>query len=116
MKRKKIFPLILIATLSILGCEENGTNGNGDDGPAANEVWMQNIAFVPETLTVAAGTTVTWINKDDVLHNVTAEGFTSSNNFGEGETYSYTFDQAGTFDYECTLHPGMEGTIVVAAP
>ncbi|MFO7935946.1 MAG: cupredoxin domain-containing protein [Bacteroidales bacterium] len=115
MKQNRILILILITTLLIMGCEENGTNGN-DDGPAANEVWMQNIAFVPETLTVAAGTTVSWINKDDVLHNVTAEGFTSSTNLGEGETYSYTFDQAGTFDYECTLHPGMEGTIVVAAP
>jgi plastocyanin len=101
----------LVVLLLAAGCEENGTNGN--DVPADNEVWMQNMAFVPGTRTVSVGTTVVWINKDNVLHNVTSTQFTSSGNLALGATHSVTFDEAGNYEYNCTLHPGMEGIIRV---
>jgi len=103
--------VILIVPLLMAGCEEND-NGNGDE-PANNEVWMENLAFVPATRTVTVGTTVVWVNRDNVLHNVTSSEFSSSGNMARGATHSVTFDEAGSYDYVCTLHPGMDGTIVV---
>ena len=76
---------------------------------------MQNIAFVPETRTVKVATTVVWINKNNVPHNVISTEFQSSGNLAQGATHSVTFNEQGAFDYVCPLHPGMEGIIVVAA-
>ena len=105
--------IFVIIPLSFSACEENGANGNGLDDPAHYEVFMQNLSFVPETRTVTVGTTVVWINKDDVLHNVTSTEFQSSQNLARGANHSVTFNEVGSYDYECTLHPGMTGTIVV---
>ncbi len=80
---------------------------------------MKNIAFNPGSLTVKKGTTVTWTNDDSVNHDVTKVGgpgpdFKSgSGNLASGDTYKVTFDTAGTITYRCTIHPGMNGTIVV---
>jgi plastocyanin len=60
---------------------------------------------------VPAGTEVTWTWDGDNRHNVTGEPF-SSDTQSEG-TFSHTFDDAGTYTYRCTLHPGMEGAVVV---
>ena len=60
------------------------------------------------------GTTVKWVNKDDVDHTVTSsDGFFDSGNISAGEIYEYTLDSTGTFDYVCTLHSGMTGTVIV---
>lgn len=77
-----------------------------------NSVLMINNTFSPKVFTVAAGTTVMWVNEDSVAHNVESDVF-SSGILNEGDTFEHTFDTAGTFEYECTLHPGMTGTIVV---
>jgi plastocyanin len=77
-------------------------------------VTVQNMAFNPATLTIPKGTTVTWTNSDPVAHTVTASGGAfNSGHLNPGQTFSHTFDQAGTFDYQCTYHPYMKGTIVV---
>lgn len=76
---------------------------------------MENVEFVPSSLTVSTGTTVTWINKDNVEHTVTRQGMFDSGLVGPGETYTFTFNTEGTYDYVCTIHFGMEGTIVVEA-
>jgi plastocyanin len=76
---------------------------------------MKNIQFVPKSVTAKVGQTVKWTNNDSVDHNVTAtsgETF-KSKTFGQGGTYSYKLDKAGTIKYVCTIHPGMDGTIVV---
>jgi plastocyanin len=78
-------------------------------------VSMKNIQFVPKSVTAKVGQTVKWTNDDSVDHNVTAtsgETF-KSKTFGQGATYVYKLDKAGTIKYVCTIHPGMEGTIVV---
>jgi plastocyanin len=93
--------------------EEPAGGGGGDGGGA--EVSMEGIAFEPAELTVAVGDTVTWTNNDSVPHDVTADSFSSGEPGGMsgGVTFEHTFGEAGTFDYVCTVHPGMEGSVVV---
>ncbi len=82
--------------------------------PAAVSVHIRNFAFDPATISVRRGTTVTWTNFDTAGHTVTGEsGGPSSGIIGNGQTYSYTFNTAGTFPYFCSPHPGMRGTVTV---
>jgi plastocyanin len=85
--------------------------------PAAasgNQVTIDGFAFAPATLTVSAGTTVTWINRDEEPHTVAAsDGSFHSPGMGTGASFTHTFSTAGTFDYLCSIHPMMHGTVVV---
>lgn len=86
----------------------------GGNVPAT--VHIRNFAFVPATLTVAAGTTVRFVNDDAEAHTVTAAGGTfNSEGIDGGASWSYRFATAGRFDYFCALHPYMRGAVVVAA-
>jgi plastocyanin len=87
-------------------------------GPAApvagNAVSIDNFAFAPTTLTVPAGSTVTWTNKDEEPHTVVAnDGSFHSPGMGSQATFSYTFAKPGKFDYVCSIHPYMHATVVV---
>ncbi len=100
---------------------EQPAGGGGDDGGGGGgggggaEVSEEGIAFEPAEVTVSVGDTVTWTNNDSVGHDVTADSFSSGEPGGmaPGDTFEHTFEEAGTFDYVCTVHPGMEGTVVV---
>lgn len=82
--------------------------------PNGNQVSIDNFAFAPATLTVKAGSTVTWTNRDEEPHTVAAgDGSFHSPGMGTGATYLRTFPTAGTFDYVCSIHPMMHGTVVV---
>ena len=83
--------------------------------PAGPQVGIMNYKFDPETLTVPAGTTVTWVNHDEVPHTVASSDkrFTSSGALDTGDKYSYTFTTPGTYTYFCTLHPFMTAKVVV---
>jgi plastocyanin len=71
-------------------------------------------AFKPGTLTVRVGATVSWTNRDDAPHTVTAtSGSFGSRQLGKGGVYARRFDRAGTFAYLCALHPQMKGRVVV---
>jgi amicyanin len=84
------------------------------DAPAA--VNIDNFTFNPQQLTVKAGTTVTWTNRDDIPHTVAAvKREFKSKALDTGDAYSFTFTTPGTFAYFCSLHPHMTGTIVVEA-
>jgi plastocyanin len=76
---------------------------------------MKGIQFAPRSLTVKAGQTVVWTNRDSVDHNVTATRGASfkSSNFGAGGTYRYRPSSAGTIAYVCTIHPNMTATLTV---
>jgi plastocyanin len=89
--------------------------GGGGGGGGGTEVSMEGIQFNPAEVTVSAGDTVTWVNNDSVDHDVTADSFSSGEPGGmaSGDTFEHTFDEAGTFEYVCTVHPGMDGTVVV---
>jgi plastocyanin len=78
------------------------------------EVKIDNFVFSPERLTVKAGTTVTWINHDDIPHTVAAKDRAfKSKVMDSDESFSFTFSTPGEYSYFCSLHPHMTGTIVV---
>jgi plastocyanin len=95
------------------GPAEEGGGGGGGGGGA--EVSMEGIAFEPAEVSVGVGDTVTWTNNDSVGHDVTADSFSSGDPgaMAGGDTFEHTFEEAGTFEYVCTVHPGMEGTVTV---
>jgi plastocyanin len=80
-----------------------------------NEIGIDNFRFGPATLTVKSGTTVTWINADDVPHLiVSVEGkFKPSPLLDTNQRFSATLATRGTYRYFCSLHPQMQGTIIV---
>jgi LPXTG-motif cell wall-anchored protein len=83
---------------------------------ASTTVTIEGFAFSPKSITVDVGDTVTWRNNDDVAHSATAEdGSFDTGTFGNGRSRSETFDTAGTFQYICTPHPFMKGTVEVNA-
>jgi len=84
----------------------------GAQGTAA--VTIANFAFSPASLTVDTGTTVTWTNQDSAPHTATGDTF-DTGELAQGASGSATFDTEGTFDYICTIHPDMMGSIVVQA-
>jgi plastocyanin len=102
----------------------HGDAGMGHDQPAAatqpvaakDEIVIDNFAFSPAQLTVPRGTRLTWINRDDDPHTVTSaadpKAFKSPA-LDTGESFAVTFDKPGTYHYFCSIHPHMEGTIVV---
>jgi plastocyanin len=76
-------------------------------------VEIANFTFVG-TATVSVGGTVTWTNTDDLEHDITAKtGAFNSEYLTKGKTYSRRFDSAGTFEYFCSIHPFMTGTVTV---
>lgn len=80
----------------------------------AATVRIANLAFDPTTLTVPAGSTVTWSNDDVTPHTVTsADGLFDSGIFDPGASFSWTFTEPGSFAYGCLLHPTMQGSVVV---
>ena len=82
--------------------------------PAAVEI--SNDAFHPAKLTIAAGQSVTFTNRDDDAHTVTSsDGVFDSKGIDTGQTWRYTFNRPGTYAYFCELHPFMKATIVVKA-
>jgi len=82
--------------------------------PAPPEVKIDNFSFGPATITVAAGSTVTWGNRDDIPHTVVSSDLAfKSKALDTDEKFSYTFSKAGTYSYYCSLHPKMIGQIVV---
>lgn len=87
------------------------------DSPAEVKVSIVNMGFSPATLTVAAGTQVTWVNRDPDAHSVESndKGFTSSPMLNTGDKYSYTFTTPGTYAYHCAVHAAMTGKVVVTA-
>jgi amicyanin len=83
--------------------------------PQAAHVTIGNFTFGPAALTVKAGTTVTWLNGDDIPHTVVAadkQAFRSKV-LDSGEAFSFTFTQPGTYPYFCSIHPHMTGKVVV---
>ena len=77
-------------------------------------ITIDNFTFTPKELTVAVGTTVKWVNHDDIPHTVVEKKTTfRSKALDTDDSYSFTFTSAGTFDYFCGLHPHMVGQVIV---
>jgi plastocyanin len=108
--------LIALAGLLVLALGACSTSDAATDAPAAGAggptVTIQDLAYTPATLTVGVGATVTWVWRDGAIaHDVKGDGFRSKV-MAEG-TFSHRFDQPGTYEYVCTLHPNMTATIEV---
>ena len=124
-KPTAIFAAALVAVTGALALADTSGSGTAPS-PAASAaatatVTIENFAFSPKKLTIAPGTAVTFINKDQIEHSATADKDKSGNvAFDSGElsqnkTYKFTFKKAGTYTYGCTYHPMMHGKIVVSA-
>lgn len=108
--RRTLAPAVLLALIGVVACSSDST------GPVdENEISMRDNSFSPQTRQAAVGTTVRWINRGAVQHNTTSDptGLWASDNLNPGESFQRVFNQVGTFAYECTLHQGMIGTVVV---
>jgi plastocyanin len=78
------------------------------------EIGIDNFAFTPPEITIAPGTTVRWVNHDDIPHQVAeAGGAFKSKPLDTDESFSTSFEKPGEVDYFCTLHPHMTGKIIV---
>jgi amicyanin len=96
---------LIVAALLTSGCPAFAADA---------EVTIDNFTFSPQTLTIKAGTKVTWTNRDDIPHTVaSATKAFKSPALDTDDTYSFTFTTAGSYEYFCSLHPHMTGTVVV---
>jgi plastocyanin len=120
MPRRVCFALIFgaIGTTALLsvGLPSRGAAGGAvvDAAAKATTVTIDNFAFAPPALTIAAGTTVTWKNEDGEVHRVKDDhnGFSSAA-LDTDDSYSHTFTTPGIYHYFCSIHPYMVGEIVV---
>jgi len=89
--------------------------GRAQNAGPPTAVSIDNFTFAPPTLTVKAGTTVTWTNRDDIPHGIASANntFAKSKALDTDDSYSFTFTTPGTYKYFCYIHPHMTGTIVV---
>lgn len=117
MKQGKIFILLICCMLLLFGCGKSSSGyGSGTSQPPANEstVTISGMAFTSASITVKAGTTVTWTNTDNMQHTVTADdGSWTSGTLNYGDKFAYTFSYAGAVNYHCKFHSGMTGTVTV---
>jgi plastocyanin len=116
MKRTDLAIRIFLVFVLGLGLAAIGRAGPGAKPatPAKPEVTIDNFSFSPQILTVPAGTTVIWTNRDDVPHTVVSEdGKFRSHALDTDDKFSYTFTQPGTYSYYCSVHPRMTAKVVV---
>lgn len=127
--RRRLAPIVLlVVSAALLPALGGALPAAGADAPgapslaagpavkpgAAVEVRIDNFSFAPAALEVAAGTTVTWVNRDDIPHTVvSSESVFKSKALDTDATFSYVFAKTGTYSYFCSLHPKMTGTVVV---
>jgi plastocyanin len=84
------------------------------DTPDPAQIVVKDFMFVPTSLRVKAGSTVTWANRDDEPHTVTSDtGLFRSGAMDTNDSFSFKFDKPGTYHFTCSIHPHMVGTIVV---
>lgn len=91
------------------------TNGDTGDVTAAvstNQVAIINFSFSPANITVSTGTTVTWTNNDQTIHDLVVDDI-SSPELKQGDTFAHTFNTPGNYNYSCGIHPSMNGIVTV---
>jgi plastocyanin len=106
---RNLLPLLLLTVLAAAAAP-----ARADSPPAPTVVMAKDFMFAPLALTVAAGSTVTWTNKDQEPHTVVStEGLFRSGALDTNDSFSFKFDKPGTYRYACSIHAQMVGTIVV---
>jgi plastocyanin len=117
---RPLLPLTAVALASAVlaaGCGGDDGGGTATVLKDGDVVGMQNLRFKPDHIQVNVGQKITWRNDENIGHDVKADSGAkfASDTFNRNGTYSFTPTEAGTIKYECTLHPGMDGTIDVVA-
>jgi plastocyanin len=128
--------VLSLGAISLTGCAPSVPAAKFDASTSTQEaverdVTLVSLNFMPETLTVSAGDTVTWVNGESITHTITSGTFSDvdettglrgseapdglfDERLGEeGGTFSYTFETAGTYPYFCDIHDGMNAAVVV---
>ena len=98
------------------GSNNNGNGNNTTQPTSTNKVSIANMAFSPADITVKKGTTVTWTNNDSVAHDIEetdGKKGPASGTLQSGQTYSFTYNETGSFNYHCSIHPSMTGAVTV---
>jgi plastocyanin len=105
---------VVISSSAVFAASRGATANAQQAAPATMEVKIDNFSFGPGTITVPAGTTVTWTNRDDIPHTVVStEGAFKSKVLDTDERFSFTFSKSGNYPYFCSIHPKMTGKVVV---
>jgi len=119
---RPITMLVACLALVLAGCgggndkgSSSSSGGGGSSSGGTVTIDMKNIKFAPQDATVKVGQTVKWVNQDTVDHDVQAKSGADfkSDLFGNGKSFEWKADKAGTVSYVCTVHPGMVGTLKV---
>jgi plastocyanin len=116
-KRMQILVFVAAIAITVMLSITSSAHFSRGSTPAQStnaEVKIDNFSFGPATITVAAGTTVTWTNHDDIPHTVVSEDEVfKSKVLDTDEKFSFTFTKPGTYGYFCSVHPKMTGKVVV---
>jgi plastocyanin len=118
MRRSVFFASVVVTIAMGLGgilAQRESFTASAQEKPASTaEVKIDNFSFGPAAVTVSVGTTVTWINRDDIPHTVVStERVFKSKVLDTDEKFSYTFTKPGEYPYFCSIHPKMTGKVVV---
>ena len=117
MKERLALGAILIAlSLATIGVQLlHPVAANAENAKeSGTEIRVDNFTFGPETITISANSTVTWVNKDDVPHVIAStEGVFKSKALDTDDKYSFTFSKPGIYAYFCAIHPKMVGKVIV---
>ena len=106
---QNLLPRLLLTVLAVAAATVRA-----ESPPVPTVVMAKDFMFAPVALTIAAGSTVTWTNKDQEPHTVVSvDGLFRSGALDTNDSFSFKFDKPGTYRYACSIHPQMIGTIVV---
>jgi plastocyanin len=104
----------LVIGIGMIATGQKNFLASAQEKPETTEVKIDNFSFGPATLTVPAGTSVTWTNRDDIPHTVVSgDGVFKSKALDTDEKFSFTFSKAGTYPYFCSIHPKMTAKVIV---
>ncbi|MFI5225180.1 MAG: cupredoxin domain-containing protein [Candidatus Limnocylindrales bacterium] len=120
MSIRHVIGFIAVVALAVGACSSSSSApppaAPAGAGGGSGAVTIADFAFSPSTITIAAGSTVTWTNNDTTAHTVTLDdGSATSDDIAAGSTFQHTFTTAGTFTYHCKIHPTMTATVVVTS-
>ena len=109
---------IMLGIVILSGCtqnpQQNTSNTTNSKNTSYSTIMIQNFAFTPDTITVKAGTNVTWINQDSAVHDVTSDSGTfKSPDLNKDDKYTHNFTKTGEYTYYCDEHPNMTGKVIV---
>jgi plastocyanin len=107
--------IITIALLSLAAIGGVSSVNGQTAAKSGSEVKIDNFTFAPQDLTVPAGTSVRWVNHDDIPHTVVSDDKTTfkSKALDTDDSFSYTFTKPGTYSYFCSIHPKMTAKVIV---